>query len=225
MRPLLALAPADVLRALAPYVSEQRRERIEGMVRARLRGVTVVLEDVHDPHNAAAVLRTCEALGLRALHVVEKRERFSPARKVTQGAGKWIDLVRHAGIEAASEALRASGFVMLGADPAATVTLERVPVDRPIALVFGNEHHGLSRAARVRLDGLFRIPQFGLTRSLNLSVAVALATFDVCRRRRALLGADGDLDAETQEALRAQFYRLSVRAAEAILRRSTRRGA
>ncbi len=216
------MTDARVVEILAPYVSDERRARIEAVLGARLRGVSVLVEDVHEPHNAAAVLRTCEALGIGEVHVVESVETFRPADKVTQGAEKWLSLHRHANVKEAITALRAGGFVTAGAAPEADQELGALPVDQPIALVFGNEHRGLSAAARADLDRLFRIPQHGFTRSLNISVAVAVAAFDVCRRVRADLGAAGDLDESARLALRARFYRDSVSAADAILRREAR---
>lgn len=208
-----------VIELLGPYVSEERRARIAEVIAARLASVTVVLEHLHDPHNGAAAMRSCEAFGLGAMHVVPGPAGFSFSSKVTQGCDKWIDVERHGSIGACYEALRARGFRVAAAVPGAGVPVEELDVATPVALVFGNEHEGLTEAAAREADLPFQIPHRGFTRSLNLSVAVALSTYVVTARRRACLGRDGDLGPDARRALEARFFRLSVEHQEAILTR------
>ena len=191
------------------------------MLGQRLAGLTVVLENLHDPHNGAAALRSVEGFGLTALHVVEQAEPFRFSSKVSQGCEKWVDLRRHADFDACARALRAEGFALYAALPpgAATLELDDLDVGRPTALVFGNEHAGLSLGALAECDGSFTIPMQGFTASFNLSVSVALAVFGCSRRRRALLGGRGDLDGAEMMRLRALWYTLSVDAADLILAR------
>lgn len=210
---------AQIVSILEDYVSQARRDRIEHVLGRRLARVTVVVEDVYDPHNAAAILRTCEALGLCQVHVIEGQHRFRVSDKVTQGAESWLDVQRHVSAKHPLEMLRKQGFRLAGAVPTAALSLPELPLDQPIALIFGNEHAGLSSEARAAMDCEFGIVMDGFTQSLNISVAVAVALYDVTQRIRTGSRQGGDLDDATKLRLRAYWYRQSVRGADALLRR------
>jgi tRNA (guanosine-2'-O-)-methyltransferase len=213
--------PADIIAALAPQLSAERIARIDAVLDARLAGLTVVLENLHDPHNGAAALRSVEGFGLAELHVVEQAEPFRFSDKVTQGCEKWVAIHRHPRFADAAAALHARGFRLYAAVPGAPVALAELDASRPSALVFGNEHAGLTGAAQAACDGTFAIPMAGFTQSFNLSVSVALCVHDASARRRAALGASGDLPEEKRARLRARWYVLSVdpRAAQGIVER------
>jgi tRNA (guanosine-2'-O-)-methyltransferase len=212
----------DVVDILVPFVSDARRARIDAVLAERLGGLTVVIENLHDPHNGAAALRSVEGFGLTTLHVVEQAEPFRFSSKVSQGCEKWIEIVRHPDFPSCARALKARGFALYAALPpgGATMELERVDVTRPTALVFGNEHAGLTPGALAECDGSFTVAMQGFTASFNLSVSVALSVFACSRRRREALGGRGDLDEATRAALRARWYELSVDAAELIIARA-----
>ncbi len=213
--------PAHVIAALAPQLSAERIARIDAVLDARLGGLTVVLENLHDPHNGAAALRSVEGFGLSELHVVEQAEPFRFSDKVTQGCEKWVAIRRYPRFVDAAAALHGRGFRLDAAVPGAPVALDALDVGRATALVFGNEHAGLTGAARAACDGTFAIPMAGFTQSFNLSVSVAVSLHDASARRRAALGAPGDLPAEERAWLRARWYVLSVdpRAAQGIVER------
>jgi tRNA (guanosine-2'-O-)-methyltransferase len=208
-----------VCAALAPLLTPERIARIDAVLAARLASVVTVVEDTYDPHNAAAAIRTTEALGLCELHVIEPGARFSAAGGVTRGAHRWIDLARWARAEDAIAALHARGFRVLATLPGAPHTIEDVDVGRPIAVAFGNEHAGLSDAAVAACDGAIGVPMFGFTESFNLSVTVALAMSRIAARRRSAIGAPGDLPDERRRELRARWFALKIRGAPGILER------
>jgi tRNA (guanosine-2'-O-)-methyltransferase len=213
--------PAEVVRALAPQLTDERRARIEDVLSARLASLAVVIEDLHDPHNGAAAIRSAEGFGVCELHAVEKSEPFRFSSRVTQGCEKWIDVHRHAEFAPCADSLHARGFKLYAAVPGAALRLDEIPAGERVALVFGNEHAGLTTGAQAACDGTFGIPMLGFTRSFNLSVSVALAVYDVATRKRAVLGAAGDLDDAERLRLRARWYALSMdaRAAEGIVLR------
>lgn len=211
--------PAIVCAALGPLLADERRARIEATVDARLGGLTLLIENLHDPHNGAAVLRSAEALGLQTVHVVEADEHFRFSADVSQGCEKWLDLERHATFGAARARLRAAGFVLYAAVPDAPCALAELDFSRPAAVVVGNEHAGLTAGAIDGADVAFSIPMLGMTRSLNLSVAAALVTAHAAAQRRLALGREGDLDEDTRARLRARFYAASVRGAASIVAR------
>jgi tRNA (guanosine-2'-O-)-methyltransferase len=210
----------QVIEAVRPLLSERRMERIEQVLDARLSSLTVVLENLHDPHNGAATIRSVEAFGLTSVHVVETMERFRHAPAVTIGSEKWIDTHRYASFTECAVALRERGMLLYATVPGAELTLDSIDVSRPCAVVFGNEHEGLTAEAIEACDHRVSIPMFGFTQSFNLSVSVALSVQRLSERRRRHLGATGDLDRQERARLRARWYAQSVRAAEQIVERS-----
>lgn len=165
--------PFEELRLM---LTDHRRERIDTVVRQRFKSLTVVVEDLRDPHNQAAVLRTAEGLGLLTAHVVDTGEdTFQPNRGVTKDADKWMTIRRYKGYEPCIDSLKANGFaIYAGALDPAAVSLYELDVTRPCAFVFGNEHRGISPAVRQRADKLFTIPMRGFVESFNVSVAAAI---------------------------------------------------
>ncbi|MFH1131373.1 MAG: RNA methyltransferase [Pseudomonadota bacterium] len=210
-----------IVQSLAPFLSPKRRGRIERTINQRLISVTVVLEDLYDPHNGAAVLRTCEAMGLFHVHVIPNRSGFRFAHQVTQRADKWLNVYLHSNTKECFRYLKKAGFRCIGAFPPPVGNAPEppiVPVDKPLAIIFGNEHTGLSEKAKAYCDGVFHLPMFGFSESLNLSVSVALALQDVTNRRRHFIGRTGDFPLKARQHLRAAYYAHSTRhAADLIL--------
>jgi tRNA (guanosine-2'-O-)-methyltransferase len=212
--------PDAVCGVLAPLLTAERIARIDQVLAARLGSVVPVVEDTYDPRNAAATIRTTEAIGLGELHVIELAERFSASGGVTRGAHKWIELHRWNSAEAAIGGLRSRGFRVYATLPGAPHTIEDVDVTTPIAVAFGNEHGGLTQAAIDACDGALGVPMYGFTESFNLSVTVALAMTRIAARRRAAIGATGDLDEVRRRELRARWFALKIRGAVGILERA-----
>jgi tRNA (guanosine-2'-O-)-methyltransferase len=201
---------------LAPFVSERRRQRIEDSLASRTRDLVLVLEDIVNDHNSSAVMRTAEALGILELHVVAPKS-FRVSDKISSGAHKWLDIRGHDSIQSAYSHLRRRGYQVWASHiHGQTVPVDQIPVEQPIALVFGNELEGLTQAAIEEADHWFAVPMRGFVESLNISVAAAISMYDVRARRQQaghLAGlADGDM-----RRLRAAWYAMSVRAAELIL--------
>lgn len=212
--------PRRIVEVLAPYVSEARRARIEAILDARTRDVVVVLEDVVNDHNGAAVMRTADAMGLQELHLVPNEAGFRVSRKVARGAHKWVDARHHRSAPEAYRHLRASGYrVWASSVHGATVPVAEVPREGKVALVFGNEREGVSRAALEQADGRFHVPMHGFVESLNISVAAALALSAVVGGRRAA-GRITPLAPDDRAELAARWYQRSVRAAEELLARA-----
>ena len=215
-----AIPPARVCAELGPLLLDERRARIDAAAATRLSGLRVVIENLHDPHNGAAVLRSAEAFGVQRVEVIETVEPFRYSSTVTQGCEKWLDVVRHKTLAAAVAGLRADGFAIYAAVPGAAVALDDLDFSRRAAVMVGNEHEGLTAEAIAAADVRFGIPMHGLTQSLNLSVATALIVERASTLRRRALGAATDLSEEAILDLRARFYAASVRGADVILARA-----
>jgi tRNA (guanosine-2'-O-)-methyltransferase len=202
---------AGVIEVLEPLVLPRRRERIEAVLARRITSVTLLLDGLHDPHNGAAVLRSCDAFGVQELHVVPRTEPFVISSAVAQGTERWVDLRQHASPEAALEALARRGFELVATHPRGELVPEDLPLIPKLCLVLGNEHHGirpsLARAARRSV----RIEMRGFVESLNVSVSAAILL------RVATLGRPGDLDGSERQRLYARgLYRSVPRASEVL---------
>jgi tRNA (guanosine-2'-O-)-methyltransferase len=195
-----------VVEILEPRLSEERRRRIDAVVANRTRSLAVALEGVHDPHNAAAVVRTADAFGVQRVHVIRNGVRFRASRKVTQGSHKWVDISVWRTPAPFVEAMRGSGTRVLVADMDGAVDVREIDLGTPAVLVFGNEAEGISEELRGLADGAFRIPMYGFVESFNVSVAAAIA-MSVLRPN-----GGGDLRPEEAEELRARYYLRAVRA-------------
>ena len=194
-------------------LTAERQARIESVVEARLQSITAVLDRLLDPHNTAAILRTAEGLGLARVHLVAHEAADGIAhRRVTQDAHKWLDVEAHASGALAARRLRESGFAVWAGhlDRAARLYSE-LPADRPMALLFGNEHEGPSPETLAACTGTFRIPMAGFTQSFNVSVAAGIALAHLATARRRLLGRPGDLPEEARVQLRDRFTLLAAR--------------
>jgi tRNA (guanosine-2'-O-)-methyltransferase len=203
--------------ALAPHLSDERREKIDRVAASRLAGVVVVLENLIDPHNGGAALRSCEAIGLLEIRVVGGGFRVS--ERVSQGCDKWLDIAQDRDIDACASALKSRGFRLYAAVPGATTALDEIDALAPTAFMIGNEHEGLTPRARALCDGEFAIPMYGFSQSVNLSVATALCVYTHAQRRRRALRRSGDLEGDALLSLRADYYRRDLRGADAIVAR------
>ncbi|MGA7668772.1 MAG: RNA methyltransferase [Nitrolancea sp.] len=168
-------------------ITERRRRRMVEVLERRQPDLTVVLENVHDPHNVSAVLRTCDAVGIATVHLVYTiEERPELSRGVSASALRWLDVVDHESISDCYVALRAQGFTILATHlDENRVELFDLDLTAPTALVFGNEQRGVSEEAVAGADGTVIIPMMGMVQSLNISVACAVTLYEALRQRRA----------------------------------------
>jgi tRNA (guanosine-2'-O-)-methyltransferase len=188
----------------------RRRDRIRTVAAARQAGLVVVLEDIHDPHNAEAVFRSCDAFGAQNVHLVFEQEApFNPRRvgKLTSAsANKWLTFRTYRSIGDCLTTLRTSGYVLMATDPnheGSSVADVNLTVPK-LALLFGNEHRGLSEAALAAADSVIRIATVGMVPSLNLSVAAAVCLYEVTRQRSAV-GGDHRIPTDAREELMVKW--------------------
>ena len=167
--------------------SARRRERFTRVLEQRLPDLTIVIENVHDPHNVSAILRTCDAVGAMRAELLYTLEPFPKiGKKSSSSASKWIDRRKHTSVQECYSTLRGEGFRILATRlDAAAVSLYDCDLTIPVALVLGNEHRGVSDEAAAEADGLISIPMRGMIESLNVSVAAAVCLYEAYRQRRA----------------------------------------
>jgi len=171
--------------------TQRRIEKFTRIAALRDLDAAVVLEDIHDPHNAAASFRSCDAFGIQNVHLVFEQEKpFRPKREGKKTSGhtnKWLDFHLHHGVQEGIRALKRRGFTLIATkvDPAGTPlpSLDLARIGKP-AFVFGNEHRGISDAMAAAADHLVWLPMLGLAESFNLSVSVALTLSEYFNQKR-----------------------------------------
>ncbi|MEX0324808.1 MAG: TrmH family RNA methyltransferase [Puniceicoccaceae bacterium] len=194
---------------LLQFVTPEKKARMETVIANRTSHVRVVLEDIYQPHNASAVMRSCECFGIQHLHVIENRYKYTLNRDVAMGSSKWINLHRHReedsdNTRACMDELRADGYriVATSLDPS-SVPLPELPVEEKFSLWFGTEEEGLSETALKEADAHVHIPMLGFTQSFNISVSAAICLYEI----RARL-AKGPINTSLDAAEMRQVYRL-----------------
>ena len=180
----------------------RRLERLKQVAARRLHGLAVVLDNLQDPHNASAVLRSCDSFGVQNVYVIERDKGFAVAPGVSHGCERWLTICRAEDPEESLRRLRADGYKLLSADPAGdAASLYEQDFTGKVALVFGNETQGVASEVRAQCDGSFVIPMFGFSQSLNVSVAAAVALSYATQQRRQWLGGSATDDAARSKAL------------------------
>lgn len=167
--------------------SERRLAKLENVLCHRQPDLTVVIEDIHDPHNVSAMFRSCDAAGVMEVQLVYTVEKFPKiGKKSSASAGKWIDRRQFKSVETCYATLRKEGFKIYATHLGETaVNLYDVDFSKKCAIVFGNEHRGVSNEAAAQADGMIQIPMVGMIQSLNVSVACAITLYEALRQRLA----------------------------------------
>lgn len=174
----------EELRELARDTADRRIALCLDLMDRRIPDITVVLEAVRRRHNVSAILRSSEAFGLHEAHLVTNT--FRPSVGSAKGAERWLELQLHDSPATCFEHLRARGYRIYVADFAEdALSPEEVPVDGPVAVLFGTELTGVSAEARALADGVVTIPMTGVTQSLNVAAAASVTLYTLTQRRRA----------------------------------------
>src|ERR1700733_6857081 len=169
-------------------MTPEREERILRVLGRRQDSLTVVLENVFDPHNVSAVMRTCDAVGVQEVYILNTRNplRKRWGAKSSSSAAEWLTIHSYANAGECFAVLRKKQYRILtthlGGD---ALDLYDIDLTQRIALVFGNEHDGVSEEIRALADGNFVIPQVGIIQSLNISVACAVSLYEAFRQKNA----------------------------------------
>jgi len=206
---------------LGSFISDRRKARIDQALGLRTRYLTVVLEDLFQPHNASAVLRSCECFGVQDVYAVERANKFDVNEDIALGAGQWLDLKRcrldeGGSLQSLYGQLRDDGYRLVAATPAdGAVELDDVSVDSRLAILMGTEEEGLSPESLELADEHVRIPMFGFTKSFNVSVSAALIMRELTKRIRQS-SVPWQLSPDEKLRLKLEWYRRSLRGSEQL---------
>lgn len=212
---------SDLVNYLQGFVTEERWQTINNVLDQRTRFLTVVLEDIYQPHNASAVLRSCDCFGIQDVHIIENRNDFNPNKGITIGADQWITLKQYSeqgknNTKECFEKLRQQGYQIIATTPhEKDVTIDAVDLNQKTALVFGAEYTGLSDYALEHADGYAKIPMVGFSESFNISVGAAICLYELSSRMRRQYDHWSLTENEMLE-LRHEWLRNSIRAVDRI---------
>ena len=204
---------------LAPFISDNKRALFDRIAKERTKHVTVVLEDIYQPHNASAVVRTADLVGVQDIHIIENRNKYTVNPDVTLGSSKWTTMIRYRdrdvdNANACVSTLKEKGFRIVATSPRAdSVTPETIPLDKPMAFCFGTELTGLSDGMMAHADTFLRIPMHGFTESYNISVSAAIVLYTVMQRLRSS-EIDWRLNDAELAALKLSWARKTVHSAQ-----------
>jgi len=205
---------------LSPFLTDARKQRFAEVLGQRTNWVTAVTEDLFDPHNISAVLRSCDGFGIQSAHIIEVNNPYRVSPGVAKGAAKWLDIERHTDTTHALRDLKSRGFAICCTTPHTDdTTPEELPLDRPVALVFGSEGPGITDAARAEADHFVRIPMYGFTESFNISVAAALTLQTITRRVREREDLNWQVPTEEHPRILGDWASRTVKDAPGLLQR------
>lgn len=169
-------------------MTNERRIRLEEVLAKRQNDLTVVLENVFDPHNISAVMRSCDAVGIQEIYVLTTKiaRHKKWGERSSSSAAKWLTVHQFDNADECFNELRKKYSTILTTHLSSdAVSLYELDLTNPTALVFGNEHAGVSDEIIAMADGNFIIPQVGMIRSLNISVACAVSLYEAFRQKQA----------------------------------------
>lgn len=210
----------DLIEYLGQYITEHKKSLIDQILSKRTRYYTVVLEDIFKPHNASAVLRTCDCFGIQDVHVIEKTKEYKINPFVTRGASQWVDLHKYynpdgSGVKDCFSNLRSQGYKIYATSPVSdSIPIQNLNPSEKLALVFGNEHEGVSEEVIQQADGLVHIPMLGFTESFNISVAASIFLHQLIQQVNKEEIPDFYLSDSEKIDLKLKWYRLIVKKSE-----------
>ncbi len=167
-------------------MTSERYAKLLQVLDRRQPDLTVVMENVHKPHNLAAIARSCDAVGVPEIHAATNLDEVAMNIKASSGSEKWVDVKMHPDIRTVCDELHRRDFVVLAAHfDERAVDYRTVDYTGPTAVLVGQELDGLTEGAVDQADGSIIIPMMGMVQSLNVSVATALILFEARRQREA----------------------------------------
>lgn len=168
-----------VLSEFYKIITPNKVELFEKIAAQRSKHIVVALENIQQDHNASAVMRSMDCMGFQELHLIEKNNRYEFQRDIALGAARWLDVIQHQQepepVLDAIQLLRNQGYTIVATTPHQDAyTPQNLPLDKPIALFFGAEKHGISSELKREADNFVKIPMHGFTESYNVSVSAAI---------------------------------------------------
>ncbi len=214
----------ELVEYLRNFVVDEKNVLFDRLVEERTDYATVVLEDLYQSHNQSAVMRSADCYGIQNVHLIENRNHYDSTSTVSQGAREWLTLHRHNSLTDNTphtiDELRAEGYRIIATTPHTNdIRLEELDLAKgKMAFFFGTELTGLSDTVISQADEFVKVPMYGFTESLNVSVCAAIVMYSVVRRLREC-GVDWRLSAERRDEVLFQWYKHAIKSSDEILER------
>lgn len=230
----------EILKFLAPFISQDRKEKIDQVIENRTFSVLPILENIYDEGNIFAALRSSESFGYQGLHIIKSKKTkqrsidsrllldleqirnrgAATGKKSARGCEKWVHIERWEETKILTHKLKSLGY-LIGVstldESDKNLPLAEFPLHRPMAIIFGNEKSGVDPQTIKEADFTFKIPMCGFSQSLNLSVAMGLVLYQLYQRRINEFSKQGDLLSQQKEILKSHFYLKSCHRPDQLL--------
>ena len=209
----------QLLEHLLSYLTERRKDLFKEVCSKRTKHFTVVTEDVYQLHNTSAVMRSCDVFGIQELHVIEEKLGKKIDREIAMGAQKWVNIHRHHSTDVCIDVLKKEGYQIIATSPHNKATeLSEFDITKKSAFFFGKEKDGLSNTVLNNADGFLKIPMYGFTESLNISVSAAIILQSVVTRLK-----DSNIDWKLTESEKKELIfhwtKMTIKSADQIIDR------
>ena len=209
----------QLLEHLLSYLTERRKELFKDVCSKITKHFTVVTEDVYQLHNTSKVMRSCDVFGIQELHVIEEKLGKKIDREIAMGAQKWVNIHRHHSTDVCIDVLKKKGYQIIATSPHNKATeLSEFDITKKSAFFFGKEKDGLSNTVLNNADGFLKIPMYGFTESLNISVSAAIILQSVVTRLK-----DSNIDWKLTESEKKELIfhwtKMTIKSADQIIDR------
>ena len=209
----------QLLEHLLSFLTERRKNLFEEVISKRTRHFTVATEDVYQLHNTSAIMRSCDVFGVQDLHVIEEKVSKKIDREIAMGAQKWVNIDRHHSTKECIDNLKENGYQIIATTPHNNSTeLKDFDISKKSAFFFGKEKEGLSDIVLEAADGYLKIPMYGFTESLNISVSAAIILQTLITKLK-----DSDVVWELSELekneIKLQWAKMSIKSSTEIIER------
>ena len=209
----------QLLEHLLSFLTDRRKNLFDEVISKRTRHFTVATEDVYQLHNTSAVMRSCDVFGIQDLHVIEEKVSKKIDREIAMGAQKWVNINRHNSTKECIDNLKENGYQIIATTPHNNSTeLKEFDISKKSAFFFGKEKEGLSDIVLEAADGYLKIPMYGFTESLNISVSAAIILQTLITKVK-----DSDVVWELSELekneIKLQWAKMSIKSSTEIIER------
>ncbi|WP_443089615.1 TrmH family RNA methyltransferase [Zunongwangia sp. HRR-M8] len=200
-----------LLTYLEDFLTDRRKSLMKKVIDQRTNHITVATQDVFQLHNTSAVIRSCDVFGIQNAHVIEEKFPKRIDREIAMGAQKWVTINRHSSAKECISHLRANGYQIVATSPHSdSFHLKDFDISKKSALFFGTERHGLSDEIMAAADCTLKIPMYGFTESLNISVSAAIILQTLAERMRAE-GVKWELTEEEKSDLKLEWLKNNLK--------------
>ena len=213
----------QIIQYFSQFVTKERINRFEEVIKNRTRHITIVLEDIYQSHNTSAVLRSCDCFGVQDVHIIENKNKYEVNPDIALGSSKWLNIYEYNKEENNTldciNQLKSKGYKVIATSlHTKALNISEINTNEKIALLFGTEKDGLSELALENADAHVKLPMYGFTESFNISVSAALCLFYLTEKLRQT-DVNWELEKSETYAILKEWYRNTIKDADLLEQR------